>query len=186
MIKEGRQNVSWEIVTVTKLCAWIASEEITIVFISKVKDKNLLWNVHLIITFICFISNGTTFSSPWFHRITSPFANRWFTRSQAVFNVTLENDAVTFGETESFINRLQSIAIGSEAREDAVVNGATGNKSELVFFQKKSPSRHSPVIVDNLECALGVLSHCNTRSRKNSIRSWKHKKIIATVSRQHV
>ena len=115
--------------TFSEIRAWIAaSEEITIVFISKVENENFLRNVHFIITLTGFISDGTTLSAPRFHRVTAPFTYRWFAWTQAIFDVTLKDDTVTFGETESFVDGLKCVGIGCEAGENAVVDWATNER----------------------------------------------------------
>lgn len=53
--------------------------------------------------------------------------NYRFAGSQTVLYVTLENHAVRFGESESFIYRLQSITVGSETGENGRVDGASEN-----------------------------------------------------------
>lgn len=48
-----------------------------------------------------------------------------FTSSEAVFDVTLEYDAVGLGESEGFVHGLESIAIWSKCWEDRWVQWAT-------------------------------------------------------------
>lgn len=92
--------------------------------VSEVKNKNFLRNSLVILDGV--IADGTTFSAPRFHRITAPFADCWLAWSQAVLDVTLEDDTITLSETESLIvGRQHVIALGGEAGEDAVVNRAT-------------------------------------------------------------
>lgn len=100
--------------------------------------------------------NRTSLSSPRFDRITSPFTNGRFAWSQAIFNVTLENDAVTFGESECLVYRLQCIAFWCESRENGWIDWTT-------------------FIVDNLECALRVFGHGNTWSSKDTVWCCKKK-----------
>lgn len=121
--------------TFTKICAGIrASEEISVVFITKVEDQNLLGNVHLIFSslLIGLISNRTTFSAPGFNRVTSPLAHCWLTWSQAILNVTLEDDSVALCESESFIDWLKCVTVWREGWEDAGVNWATEKEFNLL------------------------------------------------------
>lgn len=105
--------------------------------------------------------NWTTFSAPWFNRVTSPFAHGRLAWSQAILDVTLEDNTVAFSETEGFIDRLQCIAIGCEGWEDSRVDWAT-------------------FVVDDLECALRVLGHGNAWTGENTVWSWLEDTISIT------
>lgn len=91
--------------TFTEIGARVASQEVSIVFISEIENENLLRNVHVIVAaLIRLIADRTTLSTPGFHRVASPLADGWLTWTQAVLHVALEDDTVAFSETEGFVN----------------------------------------------------------------------------------
>lgn len=75
-----------------------------------------------------------------------------FAWSQTIFDITLEDDAVAFGETESFVNGLQRITVRCEGREYGRIHWTT-------------------IVVNNLECTLRVFGHSHTGSCKDAIGS---------------
>lgn len=75
-----------------------------------------------------------------------------FTWSQAVLDVALEDHTIALGEPERLVHGLQSVAVGSESGEDRGVHRTT-------------------VVVDDLECALGVLGHGDARTGEDAVRS---------------
>lgn len=144
--------------------------------VSEVKNKNFLRNSLVVLDGV--VADGTTFSAPRFHRITAPFADCGLARSQAVLDVTLEDDTIAFSETEGLVvGRQHMIAFGGEAGEDAVVDRAT-ETIERYELRTMNIKFILPIIIDNLECTLGVLGHGNARSCKDAIGSCKGQKLI--------
>lgn len=74
----------------------------------------------------------------------------WLTRSQAILHVALEDNTVRFRKPEGLVHGLKSVTVGSKRREDAGVDWTS-------------------FVVDDLECALGVLGHRHTAPGKNAV-----------------
>ena len=53
-----------------------------------------------------------------------------FAGTETVADVTLEDDAVAFGESEGLVGALQGRAIGNEAREDGRIGRAPEHKKK--------------------------------------------------------
>lgn len=99
-----------------------------------------------------------------------------FTRSQAIFNVTLEDNSVRFGESKGFINANQSGALRRESGKYGGIHGTAFivNNREGWPVQNRKLYKNIPqgkrIFYLQKWILPGIFSHCNAASCENAIR----------------
>jgi len=124
--------------------------------VAKVENDNFVaeshLRVHFVVNHIGWQLDFATFTAaaPRLEIVPSVGTRNRLARSKAVFDVTLEDDAVGLGEAKSLIHGYKCVSFGRETRKNGGINWTS-------------------LIVNDGEGGPGILGHRHTASGENSV-----------------